>query len=596
MHFEGLPQGRQGLQGGVGGRCRRRSASSWTSSSRCTRSGRPDATPAAMSGDELPRRSRRRARSPARSRSSASRTSASRRSSTGSRRAAPPSCTRRRASRATARSCSASGAASGSGSSTRAASTRSTAARSARKIAEQARAAIDEADLVLFVVDARAGITPGDEELAEILRARASAGDRAREQDRRPAPRPRRARLPPARARRPVPALGAARPRHRRPARRDRRAASRHERGRDRRGGDPRRDPRPAERRQVVAAERAPRPGARDRLGGPGHDAGRDRHGARSAATRRSCSSTRRACAASASTGRESSTTRELRALEAAERADVALVLVRRVGGDRRAGSRRRRRRAQGGLRDARRAVEVGRDGARHRRGAGPPRAAAAPAPAGDRRLGEDRPRASTACSTRSRSSSRSTTAGSRPASSTAPSASCEDARPGPQGERGRRLKLMYGTQVSTRPPRFRIFVNDAEPRHARLRLLGRERAPRAVRARRRARVDRLREGASSAGAGHGRRRRLVGNGVRGAPARPRPRRDARLPRRGAGRGDRGDRPQSALPLARRPARDRRDDDRGRPGRRCRARRRRGAERGVRRGRRRAPRHRPCSA
>jgi GTPase len=35
-----------------------------------------------------------------------------------------------------------------------------------------------------------------------------------------------------------------------------------------------------------------------------------------------------------------------------------------------------------------------------------------------------------------------------------------KDARPGPQGERGRRLKLMYGTQVSTRPPRFRIFVN----------------------------------------------------------------------------------------------------------------------------------------
>jgi len=35
-----------------------------------------------------------------------------------------------------------------------------------------------------------------------------------------------------------------------------------------------------------------------------------------------------------------------------------------------------------------------------------------------------------------------------------------KDARPGPQGERGRRLKLMYGTQVSTRPPRFRIYVN----------------------------------------------------------------------------------------------------------------------------------------
>ena len=35
-----------------------------------------------------------------------------------------------------------------------------------------------------------------------------------------------------------------------------------------------------------------------------------------------------------------------------------------------------------------------------------------------------------------------------------------KEARPGPQGARGRRLKLMYGTQVSTRPPRFRIFVN----------------------------------------------------------------------------------------------------------------------------------------
>jgi GTP-binding protein len=39
-----------------------------------------------------------------------------------------------------------------------------------RSIADQARTAVDEADLVLFVVDARAGITPGDEEVAEILR------------------------------------------------------------------------------------------------------------------------------------------------------------------------------------------------------------------------------------------------------------------------------------------------------------------------------------------------------------------------------------------------------------------------------------------
>ena len=39
-----------------------------------------------------------------------------------------------------------------------------------RQIAEQARAAIADSDLVLFVVDAQAGVTPGDAELADILR------------------------------------------------------------------------------------------------------------------------------------------------------------------------------------------------------------------------------------------------------------------------------------------------------------------------------------------------------------------------------------------------------------------------------------------
>jgi GTP-binding protein len=39
------------------------------------------------------------------------------------------------------------------------------------QIAAQARQAVEEADLVLMVVDARAGVTPGDEELAEILRS-----------------------------------------------------------------------------------------------------------------------------------------------------------------------------------------------------------------------------------------------------------------------------------------------------------------------------------------------------------------------------------------------------------------------------------------
>jgi len=44
-----------------------------------------------------------------------------------------------------------------------------------RQIAEQARAAIEEADLVLFIVDAKAGVTPGDEEVAELLRRSAQA-------------------------------------------------------------------------------------------------------------------------------------------------------------------------------------------------------------------------------------------------------------------------------------------------------------------------------------------------------------------------------------------------------------------------------------
>ena len=39
-----------------------------------------------------------------------------------------------------------------------------------RAIVDQARRAVEEADLVLFIVDAKNGVTPGDEEVAEILR------------------------------------------------------------------------------------------------------------------------------------------------------------------------------------------------------------------------------------------------------------------------------------------------------------------------------------------------------------------------------------------------------------------------------------------
>jgi GTPase len=39
-----------------------------------------------------------------------------------------------------------------------------------RDVAEQARRAVEEADLVLFLTDTKAGVTPGDEEIAAILR------------------------------------------------------------------------------------------------------------------------------------------------------------------------------------------------------------------------------------------------------------------------------------------------------------------------------------------------------------------------------------------------------------------------------------------
>ena len=61
-----------------------------------------------------------------------------------------------------------------------------------QQIAAQAREAVEEADLVLLVVDATAGVTPGDEELARDPALVAPRRARAREQARRPAPRPRR--------------------------------------------------------------------------------------------------------------------------------------------------------------------------------------------------------------------------------------------------------------------------------------------------------------------------------------------------------------------------------------------------------------------
>ena len=223
-------------------------------------------------------------------------------------------------------------AASGSSSSTPAASTSPTPTPITRAIVEQARAAVDGGGSrpLRRRRDARAS-RRATRRSPQILRESrkpvlvlANKIDDPREDAAR-------ARVPPARPRRPDPDLRPARPRHRRPARRivAELEPSRPTAGPScRRRRDPRRDPRPAERREVEPPQRAARPRARDRLA---------RSRARRATSidtvlergdRRSSSSTPPACAASASTGRAIEYYSELRALEAAERADVALVLV----------------------------------------------------------------------------------------------------------------------------------------------------------------------------------------------------------------------------------------------------------------------------
>jgi hypothetical protein len=83
-----------------------------------------------------------------------------------------------------------------------------------RHIAAAGARAVKEADLVLFVVDARAGVTRETRTSRRSSAPRRSR-DHAREQDRRPATRPRGARVPPARAGRSGSAVGTPRPRHR---------------------------------------------------------------------------------------------------------------------------------------------------------------------------------------------------------------------------------------------------------------------------------------------------------------------------------------------------------------------------------------------
>ena len=178
-------------------------------------------------------------------------------------------------------------------------------------IQDQARAALADAQVAVLVVDARAGLRPGDEEIADILRRGDVPVVLAANKIDSPARPPARARLPRPRPRRADAGLRRPGPRHRRPARPDRRAAA--ARGGGRRGGRgprPARGDRPPERRQVLARQRVPRPRARDRLRRRRHDARRDRHRARRATAAGSGSSTPPASAARRRCRSRSSTTR----------------------------------------------------------------------------------------------------------------------------------------------------------------------------------------------------------------------------------------------------------------------------------------------
>ena len=179
-----------------------------------------------------------------------------------------------------------------------------------------------------------------------------------------------------------------------------------------------------------------------------------------------SSSSTRPACGASAASGRGSSTTRSCARSRRAERADVALVLDRRVRGDRRPGSRRRRRRAQGRLLDARRPLEVGRR-ARSTIEDVRPRARAPPAPAAavDRRLGEDRPRRRPRCSTRSSELFAKHTCRISTAELNRALGELREARQPPQRDGGERLNLLYGTQTEHAPAALPLLRQRSRPR-----------------------------------------------------------------------------------------------------------------------------------
>ena len=97
----------------------------------------------------------------------------------------------------------------------------------ARQIQQQSREALAEADVAVLVVDARAGVRPGDLDMADLLRkVTIPVIVAANKVDSVEGP-VARLRVPSARARRPDRRLGGPGARHRRPARPDRRGRAR---------------------------------------------------------------------------------------------------------------------------------------------------------------------------------------------------------------------------------------------------------------------------------------------------------------------------------------------------------------------------------
>ena len=264
-----------------------------------------------------------------------------------------------------------------------------------RSIADQAREAVAQADIVLFVLDAQIGITPGDEEVAQILRESKKPVLVIANKIDDPKQESLALELHKFGLGDPIPISGLHG--HGTGDLLDEivdylDAHGGQERPELPRGRDPRRDPRPPERRQVESREQAARPrAARSSPRSPARPAIRSTR----CSTRRPHVRARRhrrpAPQAPPPPGHRlllgAPRTRGGGARRHRARAH------RRGAGRRRPGSRRRRHRAQGRLRDADRPLEVGHQRGEDRGGARPAAAPPAAAAGVHRRLGEVRPR-----------------------------------------------------------------------------------------------------------------------------------------------------------------------------------------------------------